>query len=331
MPGFKEADGMKRLMCLILLIPARLMTAAEDDFTARVQELKQIDPALVHYEQVKTVDAGVQDPGGLGVDDGGMIYTAGSTKLKIWNRDLDAARELTLTAPATALAVDGAGTVYVGTKVHVEVIPPEGEPVQWADLGEDSHITSIALAGGKVFVADAGQRVIWKFSKEGKLEGRLGDAGSFAGRKGFIIPSASFDVAAAGDGTLWIVNPGMHTLININTEGEKIRSFKKSSQDIEGFCGCCNPSHIALLPDGSIVTGEKGLMRVKVVSPDGDLKSVVAGPLLFEKDDPHAKLGAGALPGKAEAVADLAVRGEQVLVLDRNAGLLRIFEKKVAK
>lgn len=329
--GLNKAGGMKIFLIISLLIPALGIIVAEDDFAARMLELKQVDPALMHYEQVKTYDIGIQDPCGLAVDADGRIYIGGESKLRVWDKDMEKAEERNMTFPVTALAVDAEGTLYVGTKGHVEVFPKKGDPLAWADLGEDSHISSIAVTGGKVFVADAGQRVLWKFSKEGKLEERLGEAGSFAGRKGFIIPSANFDVAVAADGTLWVVNPGMHTLINITADGKKIKSWRRSGQSIEGFCGCCNPGHIAIMKNGSIVTGEKGLMRVKVMSTSGELMSVVAGPLLFEQDDPHAKLGSGAMPGKAEAVADVAVSGEQVLVLDRNAGLLRIFEKKAEK
>jgi hypothetical protein len=53
---------------------------------------------------------------------------------------------------------------------------------------------------------------------------------------------------------------------------------------IEGFCGCCNPSHLAILADGSFVTSEKGLPRVKIYNRLGQLVSVVAGPEQFDDD-----------------------------------------------
>ena len=78
-----------------------------------------------------------------------------------------------------------------------------------------------------------------------------------------------------------------------------------------GFGGCCNPSHIALLPDGSLVTSEKGLPRVKVYDADGTFRAVVAGPESFR-------------PGTVGL--DLAVDDEgRVLVLDPSREELRIF------
>ena len=84
--------------------------------------------------------------------------------------------------------------------------------------------------------------------------------------------------------------------------------------NIEGFCGCCNPTNIALLADGKIVTSEKGLPRVKVYRPDGTLESVIAGPEAF----------ASRVVG-----LDLAVdAAERVMVLDPAAKTVRSFERR---
>jgi sugar lactone lactonase YvrE len=80
---------------------------------------------------------------------------------------------------------------------------------------------------------------------------------------------------------------------------------------IDGFCGCCNPTDIALLADGRVVTAEKGLPRVKVMNPDGTLSCVVAPP---------DGLSAGA------SGTDLAVGPDgRVYVLDPQVQLVRIF------
>ena len=52
---------------------------------------------------------------------------------------------------------------------------------------------------------------------------------------------------------------------------------------IDGFSGCCNPTHFTILPNGDIVTAEKGLIRVKLYSKDGILKGVVATPEQFSE------------------------------------------------
>ena len=83
---------------------------------------------------------------------------------------------------------------------------------------------------------------------------------------------------------------------------------------IDGFSGCCNPVHIALLPDGSFVTSEKGILRIKIHNPVGELADVVALPDQFDSD--------------TEAV-EVAVNSQgQIVVLDPQRKQIRIFQKK---
>jgi hypothetical protein len=164
-----------------------------------------------------------------------------------------------------------------------------------------------------VFAADAGSRKIWRFSHEGGEPFEIGreDGG---GRRGFNIPSAHFDIALASDGSLWAVNPGYHALENHSADGAFLSTWGTSSVAIEGFGGCCNPVAIALLPDGGIVTAEKGLPRVKIHNPDGSLRCVVAAPTEFS--------------GKGSGL-DLAVDAAgRILVLDPDRKQIRIFEEK---
>ena len=98
---------------------------------------------------------------------------------------------------------------------------------------------------------------------------------------------------------------------------------------MDGFCGCCNPVNIALLSDGSFVTCEKGLVRVKVYDSDGAFVGVVAGPEL---------LMGGRTPKVCETPAqcqdggfDVAVDAkDRVYVLDTLQNTVRIFNRKGA-
>ena len=79
------------------------------------------------------------------------------------------------------------------------------------------------------------------------------------------------------------------------------------------FCGCCNPTDIALTGKGYVVTAEKGLPRVKVHSAEGELLSVVAPPTQLDR---------------AAAGIDLAVDGQgRVIVLDPVEGVVRLYEE----
>ncbi|MEE9460788.1 MAG: hypothetical protein V3V53_03100, partial [Bacteroidales bacterium] len=83
---------------------------------------------------------------------------------------------------------------------------------------------------------------------------------------------------------------------------------------IDGFSGCCNPAHIAIMADGSFLTSEKGVVRIKIHKPSGELSTVVAAPDKFRED------------GEAP---DVAVDEEGIVyALDYDRNMIRIFEPK---
>jgi len=110
---------------------------------------------------------------------------------------------------------------------------------------------------------------------------------------------------------LWVTNPGRHRVEAYAFDGSPRESFGESGAAIEEFCGCCNPTHLALLPDGRLVTSEKGLPRVKVMRPSGELDCVVAG---------GERLAAGVVG--LDLATDAAGR---VLVLDPKQRAVRVF------
>ncbi len=180
-------------------------------------------------------------------------------------------------------------------------------------LYDNSVITSIDVAGEKIFAADAGKRVVYRFNKQGtkelEFEGKSGDGSTH----GFIVPSPCFDLVISPFDELWVVNPGKHALENYTFEGE-LRGFWTSSfSGVKGFSGCCNPAHVATLPDGNFITVEKGVIRVKEYKPSGELVGVVAAPAKFEED---------------QHVPEVACDEEgRVYILDPLKKMIRVFEK----
>jgi hypothetical protein len=206
-------------------------------------------------------------------------------------------------------------TIYVGMKDHVEVYDIKGaHKASWESLGPKAVITSVAAAEGSVFVADAGSRLVVRYDTSGKIIARIGREDPERSIYGFIVPSAYFDLAVGPDGLLWVANPGRHRLEAWTFDGDLEHWWGKPSPRIEGFCGCCNPSHFAFLPDGRFVTSEKGLPRVKVYSPDGEFVSVVAGP----EDFAEGTVG-----------IDLATDADgRILVLDPSTRSVKVFVRK---
>jgi outer membrane protein assembly factor BamB len=283
-----------RMVCLDLRASAATTTA----------------PPVAYFEEA-TIPLEGDKPTALAVADDGRLWVAAGDALYAYDSEGAPLARTELGQPVGAMAVDPAGTLYLAIEDRIELIAPSGERSRWEGLGERAIITSLVAAQDRLYAADAGNRVVWRFDGSGRLLGVIGRDGG-AG-SGFAIPSPSFDVALAPEGELWVVNPGELRVQRHDADGGLVATWGRPGTDIEGFAGCCNPAHIAALPDGSLVTAEKGLARVKVYAPDGRLLAVVAEPSAFE-------------PGTTGL--DLAVDPEgRILVLDPSEGALRIFAR----
>jgi sugar lactone lactonase YvrE len=253
-------------------------------FVYDVDEHRRIDPNRIGWEEVLQLSANMDDPRGLAVEaDGPTILLVGDRTLRrlslagrlLWQRDLP---------DAPTCVADGPGeTILVGGDRRVLVIDGESpEPASWPIPGERSALTSIAVDRDDVYVADAAQRVVHRFSLDGEYRGAIGAADPDKKAPGLVIPSGHLDVAAYPDGLVRVVNPGRRQIEAYTPEGFRELAWGKSSMtELAGFCGCCNPTDIAVLPDGAIATAEKGICRVKVYEPTGEMRSVVAGPASF--------------------------------------------------
>jgi hypothetical protein len=58
------------------------------------------------------------------------------------------------------------------------------------------------------------------------------------------------------------------------------------------FCGCCNPAHFALLPQG-FVTAEKGINRIKILGKSGEFIEFVSSKNKFLSSIPLDLAAAG--------------------------------------
>jgi hypothetical protein len=131
-------------------------------------------------------------------------------------------------------------------------------------------------------------------------------------------------VTIGSDGLLRATNPGRHRVELYTPDGDLELAWGQPGAAIENFCGCCNPTDIALLPNGRTVTFEKGIPRVKVYSDTGDFECVVAGPESFAENAKVCGPNDCTLGGM-----DGAVDAEgRVLILDFVTGTVRVMQRK---
>jgi hypothetical protein len=297
-------------------------------FAYDVERLRKTDPKLIHYEQAGHFPGPNPDPRRIAIGPEDRVYIAAGDSVSVLDREGTRVNDIGLGAAARCVAVAGDGTLYAGVRDHVEVFDRQGKRLAtWDSPGQRTWFTGLAAGENDVFAADAGNRVVLRYDKTGKVAGRIGEKNKERNIPGLIMPSPYLDVKLARDGLLRVNNTGRHRVETYTPSGDLEFSWGKASAAIEGFCGCCNPVGLALLPDGRCVTCEKGLPRVKVYSPEGVFESVVAGPESFVENAKatFVKGGEDCRLGGLDAAVDSQQR---IYILDLVANDVRVMKRK---
>lgn len=199
--------------------------------------------------------------------------------------------------------------VYLLYPTRVEVYDRKGEWVRdWEACSEESDYCSLTVFSGSVFVTDAANKNICKYTTDGNFVRFIHSPA------GFIVPSYSFGIMHM-DGVVYCSNPGRHLVESYSLEGEYIDSFGKPGGAAGSFSGCCNPVYLSGTPMGEIITSEKGIPQISCYGKNGDFHSV----LLDEK-----ALGGG------HAAYEVRVWNDKLLVAGKNALSTFQYDKKLA-
>ncbi|MBN2531601.1 MAG: hypothetical protein JXB88_01850 [Spirochaetales bacterium] len=282
-------------------------------------ELSETNPSIICFKEVCTIPVPLLSPHGIAVGEDATMYITGDRKLIIMDKDGNLEDQLKLDKDALALAVFSQNT-YLGYADYVEKINLlTKQRYTWAPLGEHALITSIAANNDYVFVADAGNHLVYCYDTEGTLK-KLITGEEKNGIPHFMIFSPYFDIAACPDNTFWVTNPGRFRVEHWSAKGDFLSQWGSPGGGIDTFSGCCNPVHITLLPTYSednkgsmaIITAEKGIPRVKQYHDSGDFRCIVAPPSLFRTGTKQLDLAANA--------------NGRVYVLDPENNIIRVFE-----
>ena len=102
------------------------------------------------------------------------------------------------------------------------------------------------------------------------------------GEDGFVVPGAAFPMDLSPEGELWVANAGRKRLEQLDP---KTGRFVASWEPREPFGGCCNPVRFAALAGGRFVTMEKGVRRICIYRPSGELDRVISDELSASEYD----------------------------------------------
>ena len=278
-----------------------------------IDPFSRTDTALIMFNETRNLAITFAEPTGMCYYEG-ELFVVGDQKMQIIEPTGKLLKEIIFEQKPTCVYC-ASENIFVGFRKSVTILNREGFKIaNWNLFSDSTVITSIAEKSGTVYIADAGKRIIRKFDLTGKPKGEIEGKSGNDQIHGFIIPSPYFDLAFNADGELWVVNPGKHSLENYTPDGKLRTWWQAASVRIEGFNGCCNPAHFTFLPDGSFVTSEKGMVRVKVYKPSGEFLGVVAATTKF-RENSHAPV--------------LATDNEgNIYVLDIDRKMVRLFVKK---
>ncbi len=285
----------------------------ENPYALDVDQYRDVDEKLISHLETRNFSLGSLKASGICCFND-TLFIACDSSLAVISRAGTPEGLYAILPNSTCIAADEK-YLYVGYNDFVAKYSHGGLLLdQWSGLGERAVVTSLAIKGERVYVADAGNRKVVIYNSSGEIQGEFEGKSETDDGHGFIVPSANFDLVVNGFGELWVVNPGKHSIENYTDEGRLRGFWENTSFDIEGFMGCCNPARITVLGDGSFVTSEKGIVRIKIYDQSGKLLSVVAPPRLFKEE------------GKAP---DVCVDTQGIIyALDFDRDMVRIFEPK---
>ena len=236
------------------------------------------------------------------------IFIAVNHAVLIYNKEGTLLKQFQVEQEIRDIKVEG-DRLFLLYPASIEVFTVEGEKINgWTARRINSDYCSMALSSEYVFVTDAGNKNICKYTKEGDYMAVI------LSPDGFIIPSYAFDIINIRD-TIYCSNSGRHRIESYSLEGEYLTSFGKSGNEAGSFAGCCNPVFLAVTQNGYILTSEKGSPRISCFSLDGSFNSML--------------MGSKTLGGGVKAYS-LKVQGDKIYVAGKNALSAFVYDPQLA-
>jgi trimeric autotransporter adhesin len=244
------------------------------------------------------------------------------------------------------VAVDGTGTLFISEwfSHRVRRVSPDGKITTAAGTGKQGfsgdggHATAAALGGpcglavdrvGNLFIADFHNRRVRKLTPNGKITtvagGGTGDLGDGGPATAAVLDTPA-GLAVDGTGNLFIASQNSHRVRKVSPSGtiSTVAGSGPGGLRAGGFSGDGGPATKALLkfPNavavdraGNLFITDSGNYRVRKVSPDGTITTVVGGGT-------HGLVNGIAATAATLDPFGLAVDGEGNLLVADNRNLI---------
>lgn len=186
-----------------------------------------------------------------------------------------------LASPAMDVAVNEEGSISVLTRDSALLFDNRLQPIpDWVKPqgleNQNTCLVSTTLDDRSIFIADAGNRKILQVALNGDVIQEIED---------FHVPSAYFPCALNSDGALLVGHTSKHLVETYDPQGELLISWGTYGSSPDRFCGCCNPTNLAVYREEWIATAEKGIPRVKINDAKGKLLAYLSPEGLGLKEE----------------------------------------------
>ncbi len=200
----------------------------------------------------------------------GNIYAGGESFIVSYDNQLNKLWQIETPTRITALAMNG-DTLFAASEEVIYLVSPGGEIIsEWGPYEANCIITSASANKDYLAIADAGNKIVFIIKKDGEVHAMIGHFG-----EKLLIPSPYFDVYLTEDNRLYMAHTGKFRIETWTTDGFFVSSFGEPGYGPEAFCGCCNPAHFTVVPQG-FVTAEKGINRIKILGAIGGFVEYVS-------------------------------------------------------
>ena len=307
------------VIAVLLLILAALSPLSgcrkTQDTPVYVVPLEEPGPTPLQCTLIRTIDSKLTRLTGVVVDPSGHIFAVGVGAVNVLDEQGNLLHRWERQEDLRCITIAEDGKVYLGAPGRIIKLNADGIQIaSWETAGAGGpklgRITSVAVRGIELLAADADQRCIHRFTVEGDFSNDIARAEAGNPDTGLAVPSPHLDCAFDSSGNALITDPGRLRLETYTLDGKFLSKWGRPGMEAVNFCGCCNPTDIALTPDGNVVTAEKGIFRVKVYDPTGRMLAFI-----------HPELFSGKEPGM-----DIAVDGAgRIYVADPGDGKIRVF------
>ncbi len=290
-PVFLTAIGLSVLTALTVVIVRKTRgdgSRLTEGFQYSTKKIEAISPKMIHYDLEREFVTGMRVVTAIAPDN--TVYIGGGKIILCFLNTGKRSHRIHTQRKVTCLFAD-TKTVAAGGGAAVMIFSHDGRLRQtWQVKKDRVHLTAIVRHRGHTYVCDAGNRLAYRFDERGMMTHPIGRMAN--GRPRFVVPSPYFDLIIWKE-RLIIVNPGRHHIETHDLNGNFMNRWGKTAVTLDGFSGCCNPCNIAILPNGNIVTAEKGITRLKEYDRKGKLLSIVASPSAFADPTSAPDIAAG--------------------------------------